>query len=257
VSESGFAGHGGAGVPARDGVPSGLPDALEFGPGGLAVIYAEQNTRESLFAAMRRRETYATSGTRPRLRFFAGWDYPKNLCEDPQMLRAAYAGGVPMGGELQAPADRGVAPVFLAAASRDVLEGGPLQQIQIVKGWIDAEGASRERVVSVARAPGAPASVDELGCGSTGEGADSLCAVWSDDEYGAEGTGWYYARVLENPSCRWSARMCAAGGVRCDDPATVTEGFEGCCSADHRPVIQERAWSSPIWVLPPTGGVDG
>ena len=152
VSEDTFMGHGGAGVPARDGVPRGLPDAPEFGPGGLAVIYAEENTRESLFAAMQRRETYATSGTRAQLRFFGAWDYPDNLCSDPDMVRTAYAGGVPMGGELHALAGQATAPVFVVAALRDAVEGRPLQQIQIVKGWIEADGSSAERVVAVARA---------------------------------------------------------------------------------------------------------
>ncbi len=258
VSEDGFLGHGGAGVPARDGVPHGLPDALEFGPGGLAVIYAEENTRESLFAAMQRRETYATSGTRPQLRFFGGWDYPDDLCSDPGMVRAAYAGGVPMGGELRAPQGRAVTPVFVVSALRDALEGSPLQQIQIVKGWIDADGSSAERVVAVAHAPGTAASVDTDSCESSGGGADALCAVWRDDQHIAGSSSWYYARVLENPSCRWSARMCAASGVRCEDPATIGEGFEGCCSAGHKRVNQERAWSSPIWVLPPApDGNDG
>ncbi len=257
VSEDRFMGHGGAGVPARDGVPRGLPDALEFGPGGLAVIYAEENTRESLFAAMQRRETYATSGTRPQLRFFGGWDYPDNLCSDPGMVRTAYAGGVPMGGELHAPAGRAAAkPVFVVSALRDALEGSPLQQVQIVKGWIEADGSSAERVVAVARAAGTVASVDTGSCESSGGGADALCAVWRDDQHVTGSSSWYYARVLENPGCRWSARMCAASGVRCKDPTTIGEGFEGCCSAGHKRVNQERAWSSPIWVLPPAPGAD-
>jgi len=248
VDEAGFIGHGGAGEPAREGAPPGLPDRVEFGPGGLAMLWAEQNTRESLFAALQRRETYATSGTRPLLRFFGGRDFPDAMCEDPEMVSRAYAGGVPMGGELEvAP---GQAPVFVVAAQRDARSGSALQQVQIVKGWINADGSPGERVLSVAGNPDNGAGVDTADCSQHGDGADSLCAVWRDPDWADDGTSWYYARVLENPSCRWSQRICAANKVSCDDPSTIGEGLEACCSADHRPVIQERAWSSPIWVRP-------
>ncbi|MBK9467342.1 MAG: DUF3604 domain-containing protein [Gammaproteobacteria bacterium] len=233
VSEADFIGHGGAGVPARDGVPQGLPDSPEFGPGGLAMIWAEQNTREALFAAMQRRETYATSGTRPQLRFFGGWDFPADFCASAQMVREAYARGVPMGGELERAAGSVAAPVFVVAALRDPLEGSPLQQLQLVKGWVDAQGESRERVVTLA---------------SADAGADSLCAVWRDPAYEPGDSAWYYVRLLEMPTPRWSARICAANKVDCADPGSIGEGLEVCCSPEHRDSIQERAWSSPIWV---------
>ena len=233
VSEADFIGHGGAGVPARDGVPQGLPDRPEFGPGGLAMIWAEQNTREALFAAMQRRETYATSGTRPQLRFFGSWDFPADFCASPQLVSEAYARGVPMGGELRRAAGSTAAPVFVVAALRDAIEGSPLQQLQLIKGWVDADGESRERVVTVA---------------SAAAGAESLCAVWRDPDYAAGQSTWYYARLLEMPTPRWSARICAASKVDCADPGSIGEGLEACCEAGHRDVIQERAWSSPIWV---------
>jgi hypothetical protein len=245
VSEERFLGHGGAGEPARDGVPRGLPDRPEFGPGGLAMVWAEENSREALFAALRRRETYATSGPRIQLRFFGGAAYPATLCDDPELPSKGYAGGVPMGGELRGAS---AAPVFVAAALRDAVEGAPLQQLQIVKGWIDADGRPGERVFTVAGNPDNGADVDPRSCERQGNGADALCAVWSDPSWEPRQSAWYYARVLENPSCRWSARVCAASGVRCDDPATIGKGLEACCSAAHRPRIQERAWSSPIWL---------
>lgn len=233
VAEDTFPGHGGAGVPAREGVPAGLPDRPEFGPGGLAMVWAEENTREALFAAMQRRETYATSGTRLQLRFFGGWDFPGDFCEDPELVRSAYARGVPMGGELSAIDGAGRAPVFVVAALRDAVEGSPLAEVQIVKGWVDADGASRETVLSVAGAS---------------EGAEALCAVWSDTGYRPDQHAWYYARVLELPVARWSERICRANAIDCADRGAVPEEFAACCAADHRATIRERAWSSPIWV---------
>jgi len=249
VSEASFAGHGGAGVPARDGVPRGLPDSPEFGPGGLAVVYAEQNNRESLFAALKRRETYGTSGTRLALRFFGGWDFDEDICEQADLVAQGYARGVPMGSVLNAPGAAAKPPRFVVAAQRDPVEGGQLQQIQIIKGWIDGDGASHESVLRVAGDDGKRASVDLNTCQPDGPGHDALCSVWTDPAYNPGENAWYYARVLENPSCRWSARICARNGVRCDDPATIGEGLEACCTTEHRPIQQERAWSSPIWVL--------
>jgi hypothetical protein len=248
--EDRFLGHGGAGQPARDGVPPGLPDALEFGPGGLAMVWAEENTRDALFAALRRRETYATSGNRPQLRFFGGFDYPHGLCSSPDLVRKGYEGGVPMGGELRQSPRAERPPVFVVAASRDPLSGQPLAQLQVVKGWIGADGQTHEAVMSVARAV-QDATLDTASCSSSPGGADQLCAQWRDETRTSGETAWYYARVLENPSCRWSQKLCVAAGVRCGDPASIPKGYESCCSSAHRPVIQERAWSSPIWVLPP------
>ncbi len=249
TQEERFLGHGGAGQPARDGVPPGLPDALEFGPGGLAMVWAEQNTRDSLFGALRRRETYATSGTRPQLRVFGGFDYPKDICSDPDLVRKGYEGGVPMGGELHPPAVNARAPVFVVAASRDALAGQPLAQVQLVKGWIGADGRAGETVLGIARAA-RESQLDPATCQSSAGGEDRLCARWEDPDWKPGDRAWYYARVLENPSCRWSQKLCVAAGVRCGDPSTIASGYEACCSASHQSVIQERAWSSPIWVEP-------
>jgi hypothetical protein len=252
--EKNHPGHGGAGMGAREGVPAGLPDELEFGPGGLAVLYAEENSRDALFSAMRRREAYATSGTRPILRFFGGWDYPESLCAADDMVAQGYAGGVPMGGDLPAASAAGRAPRFLISASMDngtaEYPGSPLQRIQIIKGWY-ADGDLHEQVLDVAGGDN-DASVDINTCEPSGGGHSQLCRVWQDNNFNPEAQAFYYTRVLENPSCRWSQRICAAAGVRCDNPQSIPKGMENCCAAEHQKVIQERAWSSPIWYTPPT-----
>ncbi|MCZ6829722.1 MAG: DUF3604 domain-containing protein [Gammaproteobacteria bacterium] len=251
ADEDRFLGHGGAGVPARDSVPPGLPDKLDYSPGGLAVVWAEQNTRDSLFDAMQRKETYGTSGTRIVTRMFGGWDYPADLCEDPEFVAKGYAQGVPMGADLPAKPESAAAPVFALSAQADAgtaaSPGLPLQRIQVIKGWVDANGQPREKIFEVAGSPDNGATVNTRTCEASGSGHASLCAVWKDPDFDARQKAWYYSRVVENPSCRWSQRICAAHAVDCKDPRTLGHGLEECCAADHRPVIQERAWSSPIW----------
>ena len=257
--EKNHPGHGGAGMGAREGVPAGLPDELEYGPGGLAVLYAEENTRDALFAAMRRREAYATSGTRPLLRFFGGWNYPDDLCQASDMVARGYEGGVPMGGDLPRFTGENPAPRFVVSAVADSgtaeYPGSPLQRIQLIKGWYE-NGGLEERVLDVAGGDN-DASVDIHSCEQSGSGHPQLCTVWTDRAFDPDAQAFSYARVLENPSCRWSQRICADAGVRCDDPATIPEGMENCCAAEHRKVIQERAWSSPIWYTPVADTRDG
>jgi hypothetical protein len=261
ADEDRFAGHGGAGVPARDAIPPGLPDEIEFNPGGLAVLWAEENTRESLFSAMKRREAYATSGPRLLVRFFAGWDYAENLCTAAvNFIKVGYENGVPMGGDLPPPPDDEAAargPRFIAWAFSDVARlkppPTPLERIQIVKGWRDAGGELHEKVfdVAAARHDGTPAGTDPASCQAVGTGPRTLCSVWTDPDFRRDEHAFYYVRVLESPTCRWSQRMCVAAGVRCDDKSTIGEGFEPCCAADHKQLIQERAWTSPVWYRPP------
>ena len=254
VDEYDFQGHGGAGNAAATEGAVGLPDQWEFNPGGLAVLYAEQNTRAALFAAMRRREAYATSGPRLQLRLFGGWEYPGDLCERADFVARGYAGGVPMGGTLRQPEQPDQAPRFAVSAQRapGVLHrsGTPLQRIQIIKGWVTAAGESRQRVYEVAGDPDNGATADPADCRQSGSGFDSLCAVWEDPDFDLSQRAFYYTRVVENPACRWSGHLCAANGVQCDKPETIGEGFEDCCADNHRPTIQERAWSSPIWHSP-------
>ena len=255
ADERQFLGHGGAGVPAGETIPPGLPEYLFYNPGGLAVLWAEENSRDALFDAMRRREAYGTSGPRIISRFFAGWNFPAGLCEAADRIERAYATGVPMGSILPASPGPGRLPAFLVAASQDAGTpedpGTPLQRIQVVKGWLDADGTPRERVLEVAGSPENGAAVDLSTCNATGPGYADLCAVWEDKDFDPVQSAFYYSRVVENPTCRWSQRICVAAGVDCTRPETISEGYEGCCAPEHRPVVQERAWSSPIWYSPP------
>jgi hypothetical protein len=249
VREKGFEGHGGAGMPNRDEMPSGLPEIVGLNPGGLAVVWAEENSRDAIFAGMQRREAYATSGTRPTLRFFGGWDYEASDCEAPDPAVRGYAGGVPMGGDLPAPLRSGQAPSFLVAASRDPdPELAELDRIEIVKGWVEG-GERKERVLTITGGDRAT-SVDLNTCERSGTGHAQLCTVWRDPDFDPAEPAFYYARLRESPTCRWSQWACIEGGVDCADPSTITEGFEPCCAPDHQPIIQERAWSSPIWYTP-------
>lgn len=246
-----FPGHGGAGTPAGEALPPGLPDAYDFNPGGLAVLWAEENSRDALFDAMHRREAYGTSGPRMVVRFFGGWSLPEGLCDQSDFAAAGYADGVPMGADLPTRATE--APTFALSALRDPGTpddpGTQLQRLQIIKGWVENE-STHERVYEVEGDPNNGAGVDPATCTPHGPGFDSLCSVWKDPDFDPERAAFYYARVVENPTCRWTQKLCSASGVRCDDPATITEGYEGCCAPDHRPIIQERAWTSPIWYTP-------
>ncbi len=213
-------------------------------PGGLTVVWAEENSRDAIFEAMRRRETYATSGTRPIVRFFGGRGYADEMCDAPDLVEQGYAGGVPMGGELGPGAEP---PRFVVQAARDPMNA-PLQRIQIVKGWL-ADGDTHERVYEVAGDADNGATVDLASCTPEGDGFDTLCAVWTDPDFDAAQPAFYYARVVENPTCRWTRTLCNELAVDC---AAIGEDHPhwACCDPDRPQTIQERAWTSPIWYYP-------
>ncbi len=251
VSEFEFQGH-----TALDEPPPGpIEPRLWTNPAGLAGVWAEENSREAIFAALKRRETFATSGPRIVVRFFGGWDYPDDLCDQLNVEETGYQRGVSMGGDL--PARSGSGPEFLLWALQDPgtadHPGTPLQRIQIIKGWLDEAGEYQVNVIDVAGDANNGASVDLTTCeADEGSGGfSSLCSLWSDPSFDPNTPAIYYARVVENPTCRWSVRQCLAGGVDCDNPSTITEGYEDCCEPEHNTSIQERAWTSPIWYTPP------
>ncbi len=249
VREEGWPGHAGENEddpPEQLQVPTGaLVRGRTASPGGLAVIWAEENSREALFDAMRRRETYATSGPRIVVRFFGGRGYPADLCAQMDQVAIADAGGVPMGGAL--PAGAG-APTFFVSALRDPM-GAPLAHVQIVKAWVEG-GETRERVYEVAGDPDGGAGVDEATCAPTGpSGADGLCETWTDPDFDPGVPALYYARVLEDPTCRWSRYACNALAVDCG-ATSPGDPLYACCDPAISHVIQERAWTSPIWYVP-------
>ncbi|MEE8312203.1 MAG: DUF3604 domain-containing protein [Candidatus Binatia bacterium] len=252
VDEDAFVGHAAGKITARLQIPA-LPDHPAWNPGGLAVVWAEENSRDALFEAMRRREVYGTSGPRMIVRLFGGWQYEQSMCGATDFAARGYAGGVPMGGDLAEAPVGASAPVFAVSALRDPgtaeLPGTQLQRIQIVKGWIE-NGQQRVRVFDVAGELRDDQRVDLETCRPQGAGADTLCAVWTDPEFDPSIPAFYYARVVENPSCRWTRHACLAAEVDCDGWLPVRGPLAACCDPEVPKTIQERAWTSPIWYTP-------
>ena len=215
VAEDDFKGHGGAGQPNRFlPPPGGFPDLEYLSGGGLTGVWAEENAREALFSAFRRRETFGTSGPRIAVRMFGGWEYPSGLCDAEDLVDQGYRGGVPMGGDLGPRVGEG-APRLVVSARQDPL-GAPLQRIQIVKGWIE-DGEQQVAVFDVAGDPDNGATVDLDTCAPQGSGSSDLCTVWEDPSFDASQRAYYYARVLENPTCRWSTWQCSAAEYDCGE----------------------------------------
>ncbi len=212
-------------------------------PGGLTGIWAEENSRDSLFSAMKRRETFGTSGPRIVPRFFGGWDLPENLCGETDFAAIGYERGVPMGADLPARNSNGAGPMFAVSALQDAnADAAPLQRIQIIKGWADDEGRMHQDIYDVAGSADNVASVDVASCQRKGEGHAKLCSVWRDPDFEPNRSAVYYARVVENPSCRWSTYQCNA--------LAPSDRPESCSDSSVPKVIQERAWTSPIWYTP-------
>lgn len=231
------------GVP---GAPAGqVQQVQEFSSGGLAGVWAPENTREAIWDAMQRRETFATSGPMIKVRFFGSFDYATDDVQKPDFVQLAYARGVPMGGDLKPGTGR--APTFLVMAQKDA-KSGNLDRVQIIKGWLDASGKQHERIYDVVwsgerkigadgKLPAVGNSVDLKTATYTDDiGAAQLATGWTDPDFKPEERAFYYARVLEIPTPRWNTydavrqQMAPLTNV----PAT----------------LQERAWSSPIWYVP-------
>jgi len=214
---------------------------------GYAGVWARENTREALFDAMQRKEVYGTTGPRMLVRFFGGWDFESSDANTRQPAAAGYRKGVPMGGDLsQAPA--GKAPTFLVAALKDPI-GGNIDRIQIIKGWQDAKGKLHERVYDIAVSDGREIGADgrcKTPVGNTVDvknatwsnsiGDTELISVWKDPDFDPGQRAFYYLRVLEIPTPRWTAYDAKYFGLDIDDEIPMT--------------TQERAYTSPIWYTP-------
>ena len=212
---------------------------------GYAGVWARENTREAIFDAMRRKEVYATTGSRMIVRFFGGWRFTEGDFQTRTPAYTGYQKGVPMGGELGKPTSE--KPSFMVAAMKDPYSGN-LDRIQIVKGWLDKDGKTHEKVYDVAwsgdREPGKNGKLPPVGntvnvanaTWSNSIGAPELTAVWRDPDFDASEPAFYYARVIEIPTPRWTAYEAKRFGVKMDDKVPMT--------------IQERAYTSPIWYTP-------
>ncbi|EAS46709.1 hypothetical protein GB2207_03694 [marine gamma proteobacterium HTCC2207] len=213
----------GESTPAERLKPGLLTSGIDGNPGGLAGVWAKENTRDAIFDAMLRKEVFGTSGPRIRPRLFAGWDLSEGLCDAPDMVAVAYASGVPMGSDLVASGDSTKTPSLLAYASKDP-DGKPLVALHLIKGWIDGDGKMRNEVITVAEAE---------------TGADSLCVVYSDKEFNASQSAYYYLRAVEPETARWHTYDCAAL-AEADRPEVCTNGA-------YPETVREMAWTSPIW----------
>ncbi|RWM81497.1 MAG: DUF3604 domain-containing protein [Mesorhizobium sp.] len=221
----------------------------EVGASGYAAVWAKDNTRESLWDAMQRKETYATTGPRMLVRFFGGWEFESKDAQNRLPGQIGYTKGVPMGGDLRA-APEGKKPTFLVAALKDPL-GANLDRYQIVKGWLEADGKLNEKVYDVAwsgdrkpdagtgKLPSVGDTVDAANAGWTNTiGSPELSAVWEDPDFDASQPAFYYGRVIEIPTPRWTAYDAKRFGVKALPGTAMT--------------ITERAYTSPIWYTPGT-----
>lgn len=212
---------------------------------GYAGVWASENTREALFDAMRRKEVYATTGSRMTVRFFGGWDFETTDMQNRTPAYVGYRKGVPMGGDLGKPSAK--APSFMVAAAKDPYSGN-LDRIQIVKGWMGAKGKTHEKVYDVAwsddRKPGRDGKLPAVGntvnvanaSWSNSIGEPELMAIWEDPDFDPSESAFYYARVIEIPTPRWTAYEAERFGIKMDEKVPMT--------------IQERAYTSPIWYTP-------
>lgn len=215
------------------------PRNLDANPGGLAGVWAVENSRDALFEALRRREVFGTSGTRIRPRLFGGWDLDEDACAGHDVAGYGYEAGIPMGSVFRdRPPDAKL--TLLATAVKDP-DGAQLQKLQIIKGWLDPAGRLHYRVIDVAGRADANGAIDlETGRWS-GAGSASLCAVFEDTEFDPSQSAYYYLRAAEVPTLRWSWAQCAALPAAQRPPE---------CENNAPKTVQELAWTSPIWYRP-------
>ena len=248
VAEDSFVGgHGpedGTVERRREGGVGGWIDGKDLSIGSLAGVWATENTRESIWDAMKRRETFATSGPRIKVRFFGGIDLPANPADTVTLVQQGYELGAPMGGDL---GPTGAAPTFTVYAMKDP-DGANLDRVQIIKGWVDSDGKLNEQIMDVAwsgdRQPGSDGKVPAVGSTidlktakfSNTIGAATLTGSWTDEQFDPAQHAFYYARALEIPTPRWSTYDAVRHNLPLLDDVPAT--------------IQERAWTSPIWYTP-------
>jgi hypothetical protein len=222
-------------------------NAIDLGASGLAAVWARANTREEIWDAIKRREVYGTTGGRMLVRVFAGWDFKPDEVQLPDFAAQGYARGVPMGGDLSA-APAGAKPKFLIRALRDV-DGANLDRIQVIKGWVDADGETHEKIYDVACSDGRKITGDgkcEKPVGSTVDVANAsytntigdalMVAYWEDLAFDSKQRAFYYVRVIEIPKPRWTAYDAKFFNIKMPEGTKMT--------------VQDRAYTSPIWYTP-------
>ena len=232
-------------VPAQD--PSLSVFASQEVASGLTAVWARENTRGDIFGAMKRKEVYATTGTRIRVRMFAGWDFKADEISRPDFVAQGYRRGVPMGGDLRE-APKGKAPAFMIRALRDP-DGANLDRVQVIKGWLDNEGKTHERIYDVAVYDGRKIGNDgraKKPVGNTVDiekatftntiGSAVLSAHWVDPDFDAAEHAFYYVRVLEIPTPRWTTYDAAFFKIKRPDNVPA--------------ILQDRAYTSPVWYTP-------
>jgi hypothetical protein len=237
--------HNGEVIPADD--PALRVYTSQEVASGLTAVWARENTRGEIFDAMKRKEVYATTGTRIRVRVFAGWDFGADEVSRPDFIAQGYRRGVPMGGDLRK-APGGKAPTVMVRALRDP-DGANLDRIQIIKGWLDEKGETHERIYDVAVSDGRAIGADGRARAEVGNTVDVeratytntigdalLAAHWRDLDFDPKQHAFYYVRVLEIPTPRWTTYDAAFYGIERPDNVPAT--------------IQDRAYTSPIWYTP-------
>ncbi|EED35118.1 conserved hypothetical protein [Luminiphilus syltensis NOR5-1B] len=224
-----------------------LQEGWKLGASGLAAVWASENTRDAIFEAMKRREVYATTGPRIQVRFFGGWDFEAADIDRSDYVRIGYEAGVPMGGDLIG-GEGNEAPSFLIAASRDP-DGANLDRVQVIKGWLEDNGETRERIYDVALSDGREVNVETGQVPPVGNtvnmlqpsysnaiGDPELATVWRDPDFEPDQRAFYYLRVLQIPTPRWTAYDAGYFDVQMPDGIPM--------------VVQDRAYTSPIWYTP-------